>query len=132
MRRWGWIPVAALLAALPAGADETVYANRTLRVGQVLSDGDLRGSAKSLIGLEVRRAIYAGHPVDRSDLGPPTLVRRNEVVTMSYRSGGIALRAQGRALGSGGAGEMVDVMNLVSRRTVRAVVVGSRAVEVRR
>ena len=113
------------------GADE-IYANRTLRVGTILTAEDLSATSRQLIGLEVRRAVYAGHQIMMSDLGPPTLVRRNEIVTMRFRSGAIALRAEGRALGAGGAGEAIDVMNLSSRQTVRAVVVGIRAVEVRR
>ena len=85
-----------------------------------------------MIGLEVRRAVYAGHPVAPADLGPPTLVRRNEIVVMTYSVGGVSLRTEGRALAAGGSGELVEVMNLASRRTVRAVVTGTRSVEVRR
>lgn len=132
MTRWCALTLVWLLMVLPGQAAEPVYANRTLRVGSILNPDDLSRPAEALIGLEVRRAVYAGHPVTSSDLGPPTLVRRNEVVTMTYRAGGIALRAEGRALGAGGAGELVEVMNLASRRTIRAVVTGIRTVEVRR
>lgn len=124
---------AAVLASqvLPAAADP-VRANRTMRVGEIVAAADLSGPAGPMVGLEVRRAIYAGHPVGMADLGPPTLVRRNEVVTMNFAAGGIDLRAEGRALGDGGAGDVIEVMNLSSRRTIRAVIVGPRTVEVRR
>ena len=131
MRRGAIAAFAGLLLAQSVAAEQ-VYANRTLRVGSVLAASDLSGPAGAMVGMEVRRAIYAGHPVSPPDLGPPTMVRRNEIVMMSYRSGGIALRAEGRALAAGGVGELVEVMNLVSRRTIRAVVTGKRAVEVRR
>ena len=123
--------LAAVLAATSAGADQ-VDAARTLRIGSIVAAGDLTGPSEAMIGLEVRRTVFAGHPVTASDLGPPTLVRRNEIVTIAYRSGAIALRTEGRALGAGGKGELVEVMNLASRRTLRAVIVGLRAVEVRR
>ena len=131
MQKPALLLVAIALLALPAAADP-VRANRTLRVGEIVAAADLSGPAAPMVGLEVRRAVYAGHPVGMADLGPPTLVRRNEVVTMNFTSGGIDLRAEGRALGDGGAGEVVEVMNLTSRRTVRATIVGSRTVEVRR
>ena len=123
--------VAATVGTVSWAADQ-ILAKRTLRVGSILTPGDLTKASDQMVGLEVRRAIYAGHPISQSDLGPPTLVRRNEIVTMTFRNGGIALRAEGRALGAGVSGEIVEVMNLESRRTIRAVVTGSRSVDVRR
>ena len=120
------------VAGSPGWAADQILAKRTLRVGSILKPGDLTKASDQMVGLEVRRAIYAGHPISESDLGPPTLVRRNEIVTMTFKNRGIALRAEGRALGAGGSGEIVEVMNLESRRTIRAVVTGSRSVEVRR
>lgn len=120
------------VATAAGSAADQIFAKRTLRVGSILTPEDLTTPSGQMVGLEVRRAIYAGHPINQSDLGPPTLVRRNEIVTMTFRNRGIALRAEGRALGAGGSGEVVDVMNLESRRTIRAVVTGSRSVEVRR
>ena len=121
----------------PALAQELV-ASRTLRAGTILQTGDFRPPeedataqlAERLIGLEVRRSIYAGHRIAAGDLGPPTLVRRNDLVTMSYRAGGLSIRADGRALSSGGVGERIRVMNLESRLTVGAVIAGPRLVEV--
>lgn len=128
-----------LFGTLPSARAADVVAAHTLRVGVVLDRADLRAVADdantavdALIGLEVRRAIYAGHVVRPSSLGPPTLVRRNEVVVMRFRSGALEIRAEGRALGRGGLGEIVDIMNLASRQTVRAIVKGPGRVEVRR
>ena len=127
----------ALSAAHSPAAD--LVANRTLRAGTILAPGDLviRGDGdaaqlETLVGQEVRRAVYAGHVILPGDLGPPTLVRRNDVVTMIFRSGALGLRTEGRALGNGGLGERVEIMNLDSRMVVRAMVTGARQVEVRR
>ncbi len=122
----------AAALALPAGAAEVVAA-RTLRPGLVLEARDLRGpeaAVAELVGLEVRRAIYAERPVRPADLGPETLVRRNAMVTMLYRSGGLEIRTEGRALDEGGIGERVRVMNLTSRQSVPALVRGRGVVEV--
>lgn len=115
-------------------------ATRTLSVGTILSEADIRraqdahsvGVPTELVGKEVRRTIYAGRPISLSDLGPPTVVRRNEVVTMVFRSGQMGLRTQGRSLGSAGVGEVVEIMNLDSKLKVRGVVVGAARVEVTR
>lgn len=134
------LAVALLALAAPAPAQEVVAA-RTLRAGTILAEHDLRaggsgagaaGRIAEFIGLETRRAIYKGRPVVEADLGPPTLVHRNDVVVMTFTDGGLGIRTEGRALDSGGAGEVVRVLNLNSRQPVRAVVAGTGRVEVRR
>lgn len=135
----------ALAATAPAPAQEgtlQVLATHTLRVRTVLEAGDLkvlggddasgRELIAALVGLETRRAIYTGRPVVAADLGPPTLVRRNAVVVMHYRDRGLGIRTEGRALDSGGAGEVVRILNLASRRSVLATVTGENQVEVHR
>lgn len=116
-----------------------IFAARTLRVGVIVDAGDVQlhspedqKQMEQMLGLEVRRAVYAGHPVTLAHLGPPTLVQRNEIVAMGYRAGGLGIRTEGRALSRGGKGEIVEIMNLTSRQTVRAVVIGPRQVEVQR
>lgn len=121
---------------------QQVLAARTLRAGTVLVEHDLklpgsedargRDMMAALVGLETRRAIYTGRPVVAADLGPPTLVRRNAVVAMHFSSRGLGIRTEGRALESGGAGEVVRVINLTSRQPVLATVTGENRVEVGR
>lgn len=130
---------AAALALMLAGeaAAQSVVAARNLRPGTVLAAADMRGAgAEALIaeyaGLEVRRTIYSGRAIRPEDLGPPTLVTRNEIVTLIFQSGGLGLRTEARALGRGAAGERIPVMNLTSRQTVHAIVLAPGIVEVRR
>ena len=137
--RWRVLLIIAALAAGPASAGD-ILAARTLRPGVIVAPGDLRaaeGAAPGasariaeLEGLEVKAAIYAGRPVPRGALGPPTLVARNDVVVMEYRSGGLSLRTEGRALDAGAEGARIRVMNLASRITVTAVVTGPDRVRV--
>lgn len=132
------VPILALAAA-SAWAGE-VTARRTISAGAVLvaddlaaPDGDsMAHSARDgMVGLEARRAIYAGRPVTPSDLGPPTLVRRNDIVSMHFSGGRLEIRAEGRALDAGGAGERVRVLNLDSRQSVVARVLAPGRVEIR-
>lgn len=133
MRAVGILLLAAL-TGVNAGAGEVVAA-RTLRPGTVLAPADLQGAAEDiapLVGLETRRAVYAGRPVAGADLGPPILVQRNAIVAVHYRDGALEIRTEGRALEAGAAGERIRVMNLDSRQRVSAVVAGPGRVEVRR
>ena len=140
MRLASFLVAALASGSLPGFANAAeILANRTLRVGDILAPGDISASVPSdedrvsdWIGMEVRRAVYAGHKVLAGHLGPPTLVHRNDIVSMTFRSGALGLRAEGRALGAGGQGERIEVMNLDSRLVVRALVTGVRQVEVRR
>ena len=119
--------------SLPARAD--VVAARTLRVGTVIAKTDLEllseASAESrdrMIGRETKRAIYAGRKIEPDDLGPVTIVHRNDVIRLVFSSKGLGLRTEGRALDDGGVGEVISVMNLDTRIVIRATVLGpSRA-----
>lgn len=116
-----------LLSATPALAD-SVVATRTLRALTVIGpddltlvEADLSGALQDpalAIGMETRVAIYAGRPVQPEDLGSPTLVQRNQLVTLVYLSGTLAISTEGRALARGSEGEIVQSLNLASRTTV--------------
>lgn len=119
--------LALVFAAQPALADSLV-ATRTIRAQSLIGPDDLTLVAADLpgalsdpsaaIGLEARVAIYAGRPVRAGDIGPPTLVDRNQVVPLIYLSGGLAISTEGRALARGSEGDVIRIMNLGSRTTV--------------
>ena len=104
---------------------ETVVANRTIRPQQILTEQDIRlepgqhagafSDIGNAVGMEARVAIYPGRPVMRSAVGEPALIERNQAVELVYRRGGLRIVTEGRALGRGGSGERVRVMNLASR-----------------
>lgn len=122
-----WRGLLILALATPVSA-ESVVATRTIRAKALIAPEDLTlvsavlpgalSDPEAAVGLEARVAIYAGKPVRPGDLGPPTLVDRNQVVRLVYVAGGLAISTEGRALGRGSAGDEVRVMNLGSRNTV--------------
>lgn len=128
-----------LLSALPASA-ETLVAARTLRAQTVLAPGDLTvadgvvpgalTAPDEAIGLETRVAIYQGRPIRPDDLGPPAVIDRNQLVVLSYVAGALTITAEGRALGRGGVGDRIRVMNLASRTTVTGLVAADGSVRV--
>lgn len=116
----------ALALPAPALADALVAA-RTLRSGTLLSAGDIRLDPQqdgapvdpaSIIGLELRGMLGAGRPIRPENLGPPTIVSRNQLVTLAYEHHALRIEVEGRALGAGGVGDVIRVMNSNSRTTV--------------
>lgn len=136
MFRLAWL---ILLLGGPAAAD-IIVAARTIRPQSVIARSDLAiqpgeaagttGSPADLIGKEARVAIYAGRPVRPSDVGPPAVIERNQIVPILFKRGGLSITTEGRALDRAGVGEVVRVMNLSSRTTVSGHVLKDGRVEV--
>jgi flagellar basal body P-ring formation protein FlgA len=82
---------------------------------------DAMTDADAMIGKTARRALQPDRPIRSSDLMETPVVRRGEVITLLYESGGMRLTMRGRALANATAGETVRVTNLSSNRTVEAI-----------
>jgi flagella basal body P-ring formation protein FlgA len=122
--------VFVLLAS--AGSAEVIVATRTLRAQSIITQDDVKlaeGAAEDAlialdeaIGQETRVTVYAGRIIRLSEIGPPAIIERNQIVPLSFRRGALVIITEGRALGRGGVGDTVRVMNLASRATVSAQV----------
>ncbi|MBI5129156.1 MAG: flagellar basal body P-ring formation protein FlgA [Rhodopseudomonas palustris] len=88
---------------------------------EVSSDAVARDAA---IGMQARRQLRGGQVLRSTDLAKPDLVTRDQGVTLIYQAAGIYLTSRGKALESGTEGDVVNVLNLQSKRTVSATVVG--------
>jgi flagella basal body P-ring formation protein FlgA len=49
-------------------------------------------------------------------------VDRNQMVSLVFRSSGLTILTEGRALDRGGVGDVIKVMNLASRTTVTGTI----------
>jgi flagella basal body P-ring formation protein FlgA len=118
-----------VLLAGPVAA-EALVAARTIPARTIIGPEDILlrdvnvmgGMADPLlaIGQESRVALYAGRPIRSADIGPPSVIERNQIVTLVYSRGGIVISTEGRALDRAGAGDIIRIMNLASRATVTA------------
>ena len=109
---------------------ETLVAARTIRAQELIGPDDLVvrdvqmaggiSDPSMVVGMEARVALYAGRPIRLGDIGPPSVVDRNDVIPLIYSSGGLRITTEGRALGRAGPGDVIRVMNLSSRTTVTA------------
>lgn len=116
-----------------------VVAAKPLRKGTILNDSDLEATTPEsealkevFVGNEIKRSVFVGRQITEKDVGPVTVIFRNDVVSLVFSTRGLGLRTEARALASGGVGETIQVMNLDTRVTVTARVVGQKRTEVHR
>jgi flagellar basal body P-ring formation protein FlgA len=76
------------------------------------------------VGMQMRKQLRAGQALRASDIAKPDLVQRDDNVTLIYESAGLYLTIRGKAMESGTDGDVVNVLNLQSKRTVSGVVIG--------
>jgi flagella basal body P-ring formation protein FlgA len=77
-----------------------------------------------LVGMSARRALRPGETLRDGDVRAPILVARNANVNVVLRSGSMTLSALGRAVEEGARGDTIRVINVQTRRTVEAQVIG--------
>lgn len=135
---------AALLALAICGPawSDSVVAARTIPAKSLIGPGDVImdtrtvpgavSDSATIIGMEARVALYAGRPIRSADVGFPAVVERNQIIILHYLNNGLAISTDARALGRGGPGDTVRVMNLSSRATVTATIGIDGAAYVRR
>lgn len=117
---------AASLSALALiSSSSSLIATEVIRAGTLLSEanteaeeGGLSEEQRALLGREVRRTVYKGRAIDPANTRSPRLVVRNQIVTVKYRSRGLEITMNGRAMADGAAGEPVSVMNLETKQLV--------------
>lgn len=135
------IALALITAGSPAPA-ETLVSTRAIPAMAVIGPGDVTlgpgavpGAARfaeQVIGQEARVTLYPGRPILLSDVAPPALLERNAVVQLLFRKGALTIATEGRTLSRARIGEVIPVLNLTSRATVRGRVTASGTVEVAR
>jgi flagella basal body P-ring formation protein FlgA len=94
---------------------------------EVGSDAAARDRA---VGMQARKQLRAGQALRVADLAKPDLVQRDQSVTLIYEAVGLYLTIRGKALEGGTEGDVVNVLNLQSKRTVSGVVVGRGQVSI--
>lgn len=138
----GLLVLLGVLLSFGSAAAQSVVPTRAIRGNTIITAADVGlvqsnypGAIKSVddvIGLEARVSLYPGRPISKGDIGRPSILVRNQIVTMIYDIGGLRITAEGRALDRAGSGEMVRVMNTDSRATVSGRVRDDGTVEVGR
>lgn len=126
-----WIIIVLSLFASTAFGD-TLVAARTLRSHALIGPEDVLikdvvvagafDRIEDVVGQEARVVLYAGRPIKFGDIGPVSIVERNQIVMLVFHSGGLRIATDARSLGRGGVGDVIRVMNLHSRTTVSGII----------
>ena len=124
------VEVAVTTRALPAGAivkdsDLTIERRPKQKVA-----AETLGAAHDAIGLALRSGARAGQPLRRTDLMKPQVVHRDDNITLVYEVPGILLTTRGKALESGAEGDVINVLNVQSKRTIQGTVTGPNRVNI--
>jgi len=83
------------------------------------TQGDLR--LEDLVGKSLTRAVRGGSMIKISDLSDPVIIDRNELVTLFYQHGPLKLTVKGQALHAATEGQLVTVLNLMSKKPVQGI-----------
>ena len=92
--------------------------------------GDVVAAPADAIGRAARQPLHQGQPIRRPDLMKPELVKRDDNVALVFDAPGIMLTSRGKAVEGGGQGDLINVLNLQSKRTIQGVVTGLGRVDI--
>lgn len=77
-----------------------------------------------LVGMTPRRALNSDQIILSSDITSPILVKRNDMISVTFKNGPIELSTKGRAVSEGAKGDVVQIMNASSKKIIEAIVTG--------
>lgn len=111
---------------------ETIGQNdiETLEFPVALTRNDEITDPKLLLGMGPRTVISPRRPIRASEISTPAVVHKNDIVTMTFSSGGVEISTGGQAMSEGSQGAMIEVRNLASKNIVRAMVEDAHTVSV--
>jgi flagella basal body P-ring formation protein FlgA len=118
---------------------EAVIPLRTIALGAVIKSSDVMierrpktdvVAIEDVLGFAAKRALKAGQVIRATDVMKQELVGRNETVTIVYEVPGMLLTIRGKSLDAGAKGDVVNVLNIQSKRTIQATVSGPGRVNV--
>ncbi len=139
----GMAPQGLELSGLAEASVPALVASHNLAPGEVLNAADVTiarlpdsqapnapVSAADAIGMTTSIGVAAGAAISAGNLTTPILVAKGATVILTLTLPGLAVTAQGIALGAGGTGSVIPVLNAASHAVVQAVVTGPDAASI--
>ncbi len=117
---------------------------RSMALGSVLAKSDIEMRSvpiqlangagipmiEQLVGKQLQRNLLGGAALRIADVVEPTLISRNQIVTLFLKSGAMTLTVKGRALADASKGETVSVLNLLSNSVIQGIAISPGTVEI--
>lgn len=140
----GSTPWTLYLRADVSAALDLPVLRRALPRGSLINENDLEMTRRRIttrandliidpemaIGMELIRPLAAGSELRHGQVDHPELVARGQTVTLIAGTDSVEVRMQGKAMGSGAAGDRLTVTNLSSGRRVEGVVLKDGSVRI--
>jgi flagella basal body P-ring formation protein FlgA len=118
--------------------------NRRIKRGDIVREDDIKWisvrkrrmrrnyirNEEEIIGMATKRYIEAETPLSAGHFQRPQLVKKGALVTISLVSRTMSLKTQGRAIETGGLGDVVRVKNSKSKKIIEAKVIGAGSVRI--
>ncbi|MCC6471162.1 MAG: flagellar basal body P-ring formation protein FlgA [Alphaproteobacteria bacterium] len=83
-----------------------------------------------IVGLSPKRVLQPNRALVVADIEAPILVKKNSIVTVTFRHPGMELTAKAKATSNGTLGDTISVINIASNKSIEAVVVGRGSVAI--
>ena len=109
-----------LAAGEPIRAEDVLWT----KVQAHLVPADAPSDPAQVIGLSTRHTEREGMVVAARDLVAQKVIKKDQVVAVLYEVDGVSLKLQGKALGDAAVGDVVQVLNTQSKKTIEAVATG--------
>jgi flagella basal body P-ring formation protein FlgA len=105
----------------------------SLNTGDIVQAGDLSWSREAVAGLDAphdpdavigmaaRRPVREGDAVSLRDVSAPVVIKKDDVIAVTFSLNGLSLTLQAKALTDAAAGQSVSVMNPASHKIIQAV-----------
>jgi flagella basal body P-ring formation protein FlgA len=88
---------------------------------EAVAGADAPRDPDAVIGMAVRRPLREGDAVSLRDISAPMVIKRDDVISVTFAMNGLSLTLQAKALSDAAAGQNLSVINPVSRKIVQAV-----------
>jgi flagella basal body P-ring formation protein FlgA len=112
-------PVLAYAHSLAAG--DIVQAQDLAWSREAVAGADAPRDADAVIGMAVRRPLRQGDAVSLRDVSAPLVIRKDDMISVTFAVSGLNLTLQAKALSDAAAGQGVSVMNPGSKKILQAV-----------
>ena len=118
--------VQALTWARNIGAGEIVQAEDVVwaEVQSHLAPADAPRDAEAVIGQAAKRPLRAGAAVGARDVAAAQVIKKGDLIAVTYSADGVSLTLQAQALQNAAVGDAFSVLNPQSKKTIVAVATG--------
>jgi flagella basal body P-ring formation protein FlgA len=88
---------------------------------EVVAAADSPRDPDSVIGMAVRRPLRQGDAVSLRDISTPVVIRKDDLISVTYAMNGLSLTLKAKAMTDASAGQNLSVMNTSSKTVIQAV-----------